>query len=674
MRLNDVPLTVIGAAAATFHGSSVVAPDVWLPVSMVAAVSPAGNGVELTSRAIPWLSVGARLRTGVSRAQASAQIAAVGAALQRSAPTEGFRGPPGARELDPNAFVWSAETASPIPYGLRGLIGAFLGLLMALVGLVLVIACANLAGVLLARATSRRREIAVRTAVGAARQRLIRQLLTETTLLFGLGGIAGLVAAQLITRWMVSLLPRFQYEAAVSAPLDGRVVVFALVVSLAAALLSGLAPALHASRSDVVTALKDDSQGPVDRLRLRNAFVIVQVALSMLLVITAGLLVKSFDNQLATQRGFDARGLDVASIDLTAAGHTAAPGRVLLQRLLEEVRRVPGVERATLADHVPGQGVYSFGTVSVAGVTPRDGRALVTSWTLVGPDYFKTIGTPLLRGRDFGPEDRQGADPVAIVSKATADRLWPGRSPIDETLLTRDGMSPGATQGMVLKGIGGPAAAPAAMRVVGVVADVMTGGPAGEVEVVLYVPIEQRFIPRVTIIARRDPDGSSIAPAIGAAVSAVAPAVRAFDVDTLEKAGNGPVQTQLRIAAAVAASVGVVGLLLAAIGIYGVTVYAVTQRTREIGIRLSLGAGQREVVALVLKQGMILVAAGSAIGLVLGLAAGRLISGRRFGVPQNDPLVLAAAAALFLLVGLVACYLPVRRASRIRAIEALRYE
>jgi putative ABC transport system permease protein len=260
-------------------------------------------------------------------------------------------------------------------------------------------------------------------------------------------------------------------------------------------------------------------------------------------VVTAGLLVRAFDNELSSQRGFDARGLDVASIDLTAAGYGAAPGRVLFQRLLEEVRRIPGVERATLADHAPGPGVYSFGTVSVAGVTPRDGRALVTSWTLVAPDYFKTIGTRLLLGRDFGPDDREGADPVAIVSKATADRLWAGRSPIGETLLTRDGMSPGATQGTVLKGVGGAAAAPVAMRVVGVVADVTTGGPAGDVEVVLYVPIEQRFIPRVTIIARRDPDGSSIAPAMGAAVSAVAPAVRTFDVDTLEKAGNGPVQT-----------------------------------------------------------------------------------------------------------------------------------
>jgi predicted permease len=673
VRLNTVPLTVVGVAAEEFSGLSVVAPDLWLPVSMVAAVAPEGRGVQLTSRNIPWLSIGARLMPGVSRAQASAEIATVGAALQRSMPDTGPVGPPGTHDEDAAAFVWSAETASPIPYGLRGVVGAFVGLLMALVAIVLIIACANLAGVLLARATSRRREIAVRAAVGAARRRLICQLLTETTLLFALGGLAGLLMARLMTDALVSLLPRYQYEVAVSAPIDGRVVLFGLTISAIASVLSGLAPALHASRADVVTALKDDSQGPVDRLRLRNAFVIAQVAFSLLLVVTAGLLVRAFDNTLAIQRGFDARGVDVASIDVTTAGYTAASGRDLFRRLLDEVRRVPGIQHATLADHAPGPGVHSFGTVTVPGVTPRDRRGFVSAWTLIAPGYFETLGMPLLLGRDFGPGDREGSEPVAIVGKATADRLWPGRNPLGATLLIGQGMSPGATQGQLLKGVGGTALPPVPLQVVGVVGE-SSAGPQNGVEVVLYAPIEQRFIPRVTIIARRDPDGSSLAPAIAAAVSAVAPAVSPFDVDTLEKAGNGPVETQLRVAAAVAGGVGVIGLLLAAIGIYGVTAYAVTQRTREIGIRLSLGATRAEVIILVLKQGMRVVAVGATIGLLLGLGAGRLLAGRRFGIPQADPAVLVGAAALFVLIGLVACYAPVRRAARIRAMEALRYE
>lgn len=675
VRLNGIPLTVVGVAAEGFNGLSVVAPDLWLPVSIVAAISPEGHGVELTNRSIPWLSMGGRLRRGVSRAQASTQIATIGAAIQQASPDDGFVPPPGTREIDSRSFVWSAEVASPIPYGLRGLAAGFLALLMTLVAIVLVIACANLAGVLLARATSRRREIAVRTAVGAGRRRLMRQLLTEAVLLFGLGGVAGLSLARVLTGLLISLLPQFQFPVTLSAPLDARVVAFALVVSFVAAILSGLAPALHASKSDVVTALKDDSQGPVDRLRLRNAFVVAQVAFSLLLVVTAGLLVRAFDNTLSTARGFDPRGVDVASIDLTSAGYSPTAGRDLFRRVLDEVRAIPGVEHATVADHAPGPGVRSFGVVSVPGATPRNGRAFVADWTLVAPDYFRTIGIPLLFGRDFSDADREGAELVAVVGQSTAERLWPGKHPIGQIMLTQDGMGQASTQGMTLRARGGgQPAAPVPLRVVGVVGDLLLGEANSAIEISLYVPLQQRYLPQGTILVRRDPDGPSLAPAIGAAVTTVAPNVAAYDVDTLEKAGTGPVETQLRIAAAVAGSVGVVGLLLAAIGVYGVTAYAVTQRTREIGIRLSLGAGRREVVTLVLRQGMTLVAVGAAIGLALGLGAGKMLAGRQFGVPQSDPVVLGGAALLFVVVGLVACYVPVRRAARIRAMEALRYE
>jgi predicted permease len=668
VRIRNSVLTIVGVAARGFNGLSVVAPDLWLPVTMVAAVSPEGSDLALTNRGMTWLLMGGRLERDVSRAPASAQTAAIGAALQRSISPDAFRAP-GSR--DPAPIVWSAEVATPIPYGLRGIAGTFLALLLTLVGIVLVIACANLAGVLLARATGRRREIAVRPAVGAARARLVRQLLTETVLLFGLGGAVGLLLARVMTSLLVSLLPQFRYPVTLSTPLDGTVVTFALVLSFVAAVLSGLAPALHASRSDVVTALKDNEQGPSDRLRLRNAFVVAQVAGSILLVVTAGLLVRAFDNTLSRARGFDARGVDVASLDLTMGGYTEATGRDVLRRILAEVRAQPGIVSASIADRAPSPGARSFGPVTVPGDTSA--AAAFANWTLVDPGYFATIGIPIISGRDFTEADREGAEPVAIVGQAAAARLWPGRDPLGQLVVVGSGRS---SQGPQLKARGDEAAkaAPRHLRVVGVAGDLDLGGQDPRATTMLYVPLQQRYVPQVTILARRDPDGASVAVVLRDVVAAIDANLPVFDADALERQGDGPVQTQLRIAAAVAGSVGVVWLFLAAIGIYGVTAYAVTQRTREIGIRLSLGAGHGDVIGLILRQGMRLVAVGSAIGLSLALGAGQLLAGRQFGIPQNDPLTLAGAVVLFAIVGLVACYVPVRRAARIRAMEALRYE
>ena len=374
VRINNVPLTIVGVAASGFRGLSVVSPDVWLPVSMVAVVSAEGKGQELTSRFIPWLMLEARLKRGVSRAQASAEVAAIGAAIQRDTPTNPFVPPEGAREMDPKSLVWSAQVASPIPYGVRILAAGFFVLLMALVGTVLVIACANLAGVLLARATGRRKEIALRAAIGAGRARIVRQLLTETVLIFAIGGLSGLALARVITRLLYLSLPQFGMPVNISAPLDGRVVIFALVLSFIAALLSGIAPALHASKSDVVTALKDDVQGPSDRLRMRNAFVVAQVAFSILLVVTAGLLVRAFDNAVSVKQGFDSRGVEMASLDLTMGGYTEATGRDVIRRLRDRLKAIPGVEQASIADRAPGPSGRSFGEIAVAGTTAPQGR------------------------------------------------------------------------------------------------------------------------------------------------------------------------------------------------------------------------------------------------------------------------------------------------------------
>jgi predicted permease len=477
-------------------------------------------------------------------------------------------------------------------------------------------------------------------------------------LLFVLSGAAGLLLARAMTTLLVSLLPEFPLPVNLSVPLDTRVVVFSLTLSFIAALLSGLAPALHASKVDVVSSLKDESLGPVDRLRLRNTFVSAQVAFSMSLVITAGILIRGFSGVAFADRGFDPRGVDSAAVDLSIAGYTSATGPAFARELVDRVRAVPGVQSATLADRAPGAGGMSMGGLTIPGATPPTGQAyFFANWTLVDSAYFATLRIPLVAGRDFGPEDSQGAQAVAIVGEAAARRFWPGKEAVGQTLFvntfdeTRSKQLP--------------------LTVIGVVRDLRFGA-RDSTPLALYEPIGQRYLPTLTILARRSSDRAAVN--LRAVVSTASANLPVLSAGTLEDQETSPVVAQLRIAATVAGSVGFIGLLLAAIGIYGITAYAVSRRTREIGIRLSLGANRTAVVGMVVRQGMLLVGIGSAIGVLLGAGAGKLLSGPRFGVPPPDLMMFAAAALLFAIVGLAACYIPARRATRIGAMDALRYE
>ena len=632
VHVNGQPFVVAGVAREGFRGMSVAAPDLWMPAPPDSA----------------QLIVGGRLKPGVSRAQASAELTAIGRSLVRER-----RG----------AFAdieWSVAFSSPLPAALRGVAAAFVGLLMALVSIVLVIACANVAGVLLARATARRREIAVRVAIGAGRARLVRQLITETALLFAIGGIAGVVLARGMTSLLLAALPAFPVPVNLSLPLDGRVLAFAACLSLAAALLSGIAPALHASRADVVSALKDESQGPSDRLRLRNAFVVAQVAFSILLIVAAGLLGRALGRVTAADQGFDARGVEVASVDVSMAGYTDATGRQLASELADRVRRLPGVESATVADRLPGGPPRIEATKRQRGEgAPTEPPVATASWTLVESDYFKTLRIPIVSGRDFGAGDRLGTQPVAIVDESTARRLWPGDDAVGKYVPA-----------------GGRASVRDATRklVVGVARDVKQPGRQRDTAVLFfYAPLQQEFSPRLTILARPT-HGERMARPIRALVTAMNPNLPVLEAHSLEEQQTGPVVLQLRIAALVSGSVGLVGLLLASIGIYGVTAYAISQRTREIGIRMTLGAQRADVVRMVLRQGMSLVAIGAGIGLLLAAVAGRVLARLLFGLPPLDPLTFGGATLLFAAIGLAACYVPIRRATRISPVEALRYE
>jgi predicted permease len=658
VHLNGHPLSIIGVAAPGFLGMTVVAPDIWIPAAMVAVSNPEFGARFLTSHA-DWLMLGARLKPGVSRSQASAEIATIGAALAREFPATYDFLPAGVAPPD-FSFVWSAEPSSPIPSGLRVIVGGFLAFLMSLVSVVLVIACANLAGVLLARGVVRRREIAVRTAIGAGRARVVRQLLTETILLFAIGGTIGLMLARTLTSALVALLPAFPVPAHVSVPLDGRVVAFSLALSFVAAVLSGLAPALHASRTDVVTVLKDDGHGSLDRLRLRNAFVVAQVAFSMLLVITAAILVRDVDRVTSVNRGFDARQVDLAAVDLSMAGYESESGTNFARQLLDRVRAIPGVETATLTDRQPGPSMMMMGGLTVAGVSPPRGQPyFYPNWNVVDSQYFATLRIALVSGRDFTDADRAGAQSVAILGESAAGQLFPGRSAVGQVVRVTTGNLNVST----------PSSTP--LVVVGVVRDPVFGASMPS-PLFLYVPIQQKYVSGITILARTT--GPSVAEEIRALVTAMDPNLPVLTAQTLESLQSGPVETQLRVAAVVAGSVGLVGVLLAAIGIYGVTAYTVARRTREIGIRLSLGAGRQAVAGMIVRQGMTLLCIGLAIGLALGAGVGRVLAAQRFGVTMPGVMTFVTAAMLFIVVGLIACYAPLRRAMRIGAMEALRYE
>jgi len=661
---NGFPLTVIGVADEGFRGMTVLAPEVWIPAVMIPSLKP-DTLINFSSAVGPinWqLMVGGRLARGATRGQAADEIKTFGAAFEKGLPPKIAidLGAGVATSRDRSHIVWSVAASSRIPSGLRLAAAGFLALLMSLVSVVLMIACANLAGVLLARATARRREIALRVAIGAGRVRLVRQFLTETVMLFLLGGAGGLLLTQGLTSLAMKLLPAFPLPVNLEMPIDGRVLTFGLALSFVAALVSGLAPAWRGSKADVVSALKDDSQAPVDKLRLRNAFVVGQVAFSILLVITAGTLVRGLNRVTRVDRGFDARSVDTASVDLTMAGYTTTTGAGVARELLERVRALPGVQHATMADRAPGPGGMSFGGITVPGVTPPSGEYFFANWTIVDRDYFATLGIPVLAGRDFRADDAPNAARVAILGESAARRFWPGADPVGRTLFVSEFTMDGIKR-------------PAPVTVVGVVRDVRADGPDRTAPLNLYVPLQQRTQTTLTLLARTA-DGRSLAADVRAIVSSINPNLPVLDARSLESQQNGPVETQLRIGAAVAGSVGIVGLLLAAIGIYGVTAYTVAQRTREIGIRLSLGADRTAVMGMVLRQGMTLVAIGSVIGLLLGAGAGQVLSGARFGTPRPDALMFAGATALFALVGLAACYLPARRATRIGAMEALRYE
>ncbi len=646
--VNGRPFTIVGVAAEGFHGTTIITSDVWLPMSMVGTVSPRMGDRILTSRESVWLVMGGRLKPGVSVRQAQADLDRVGGALVSEFP-DANRGR-GVRVLP----------SAPIP-GNSAPVAAFLGVLMGIVALVLAIACVNVAGVLVARAATRRREIAVRLAIGAGRARLIRQMLVETAVLFLIGATAGLALARAVVALLVATLPALPFPIDLTMPVNGRAVAFTAALSLLAAALSGLAPAFHASNGDVLSGLRGESTAVTATPRLRSALLVSQVAFSIVLVVAAGLFARALHRAASIDPGFDPGGIELASLDFSLGGYTDQTGPMFASDLIDGVRRLPGVESAALSAMVPlGDSGLGLGGLTVPGITPPRGeRYFEADWDVVSPGYFSMMKIPLVAGRDFGDTDRAPSPYVMIVNETAARRWWPGESPLGKTILQQDD-GPGQPDRM------------RPLTIIGVARDSKYRSLGEAPRAFVYVPYSQQYISRATIMARAA-GGRRLASELRAFVTERNRNLPVVSTQSFEEYASVALVPQ-RVAASIAGTLGIIGLLLAAMGIYGVTALIVSSRTREIGIRMALGARRATVVRLVLRQGLTLGLAGIVVGLAIAAGASRFLASFLLGIGPTDPIAFIGAATLFGIVSAAACYVPVRRATEIDPMQALRHD
>ncbi|HVD92156.1 MAG TPA: ABC transporter permease [Vicinamibacterales bacterium] len=638
---NGHQVAIIGITPPGFQGTTLMRADAWLPLALASIGTPRFGERLFTDRHAVWLVMNGRLKPGVSIAQANAELDAIAVSLRKEYP-EANRGK-GLR----------AMRSAIIPGQVDAVVG-FLGLLLGIVALVLLAACVNLAGMMLARATSRRREIAVRLAIGANRGRLVRQLITETLILFAAGCGLGLLLTRWLTGLLLAVLPTLPVPIGVDIGVDWRVLVFAIVISFAAAILSALAPALQASRPDLVPALRVDAAGGGGRLRLRSAFIVAQVTISLVLVIAGALFVRALGRAASIDPGFDQANVDVVTMDLSLSGYKDAEAIAFASRLLERVRALPDVQAAAWTTDLPlDGGRMGLGALRVPGVTPPAGMSsFPADWNAVSPDQFKTLGIRLMRGRDFTEQDTTGAPGVIIINEAMARSVW-------------------KTTDVVGRQIEAETSKKQILTVVGVAPDTQVITLGGTVEPYVYVPMAQQYVSRASLLVKSTGGGT-----IGKVRALLRELNPNLPVTTAMPLAQVTALTLIpqRIAGAVAASLGVVVLLLAAIGLYGVTSYSVGRRTREIGIRMALGADRGTVLRLVIRQGLVLTAIGVALGLAAGAAGAQVLRSLLFGISALDPLAFGGAALLFGLVSLAASYFPARRATRVDPMVALRTE
>jgi putative ABC transport system permease protein len=646
LRLNGRDFEIVGVAPEKLKGDVPgVADDYWLPLSMHDAIS---ESPRLGKRGSRSLFLRGRLAPGVSAAQAQARFDVLAQRLAAEYPDT--------NEGRTITLVPSRQVA--LNPGIDGPLFGVAGLLMAIVGMVLLIACSNIANLLLARAADRSREIAVRLALGAGRRRLVRQLLAESLLLAVPAGLGGLLLAAATTRLLVRFKPPLPIPLALDLGLDGRVLAFTLAVTVATGLLCGLAPALQASRPQLVGALKDDAAALGRRFRrlgLRNVLVTGQVAVSTLLLVGAGLFLRSLANARAVDPGFSLRQGVMAQVALGFGNrYTEQEGRLFYQRLVERVAALPGVDSVALAEHLPlAMQIHTRG-LQVEGQPEVDEK----DWpeadvATVGPGYFRTMGIPLPWGRGFSNADGPEAPGVVVVNETAARRYWPGEEPLGKHLRFDDK---------------GPW-----LAVVGVAGDGKYRTLGEDPRPFVYQAFAQDYSSMMGVVVASRLDEGQLLAQVRHEIAALDPHAPIFDIKPMSE-HLAVMLFPARMGAVLLAAFGVLGLVLASVGLYGVVAYSVSRRTREVGIRRAVGAGDGAVVRLVVGEGMVLVGVGVAVGLGLALAAGRFLGSLLYGIGAADPVTFVAVPLLLGAVALAANLIPARRALRVDPMEALRYE
>ncbi|MGA8144334.1 MAG: ABC transporter permease [Candidatus Acidiferrales bacterium] len=646
--VNGHPMTVVGVAPEGFHGLFPLGEiQGYLPLGMGAI---AGNPSDFTTnRGFRNDYVLGRLRSGVSLRQAQASLDVVAQRLSQENPTND-------KDLSIQVFPELRSRPNPDPKNTMVVIS---GLFLGLSALVLLLACVNVANILLVRATVREREMAIRAALGAGRTRLIRQLLTESVLLAVCGGVAGVVLGY----WGSSSLARMNLGTDLPVRLDfgfdWRVFGFALSAALVTGIIVGIVPAIRASNGNLSQILHEGGRGLVGgRHRMRNALVVAQVAGSLMLLIIAGLFTRSLGEAQRTNLGFDPNHVVNFFMDPNEIGYKEAQGREFFKNLLARVRALPGVISASTANSTPLGYYNNSDTIVVEGYEVPAGQATpVSSYNAVSTDYFKTLSIPVIQGRTFTDADDQNTQFVAIVNEAMVKKYWPNEEPIGRHF--KIGADPDHS-----------------IAVVGLAKDSRYSGMTGTIQPYFYVPISQHYAANTLAVLQVRVAGApeSMIPEVERVVESMAPEMPVFDVKTMVEALNTLNGLLIfELGALLAAALGVLGLILALVGVYGVISFAASQKTHEIGVRMALGAQRWDVLKMIFSQGLIIVAIGLAVGLAAAFAAARLV-GQFLTVSATDPVTYISVSVLLALVALLACYIPARRAMRVDPMVALRYE
>ena len=673
IRLNGYPLTVVGVAPRGFRGIDLTTvAAVYVPMVMHSEIQRVPLGIWNT-RHYWWFQMVGRIPAGAPKGPIEAQLTSVFGAQEKEERKANPRHENRAQTIDlmPAARGWSYA---------RTVLQAPLLVLTAVVGLVLLIACANVASIMLARGAARQREIAIRLAVGAGRARVATELLTESLVIAVAGAAAGVALAYIVIRVVLDqFVPRAGWgEVSLDVSPDLTVLAFTLAVSLLTGILAGLAPGLQATRPDLVPALKDDAPGRPgsSRVLLRRLLVVTQVALSLLLLIGAALFVRSLASLRELDAGFRRERTLVVSVDPSRNGYKGQRLRDFYEQLRTRVDTLPGVRSVSLAEIVPLAGMRWNGDFAVEGYQFKPGEQKYVDMNSVGPRYFETMGIPLLLGREFRDEDNPTViyDPperypmkpgeekeppgprMAIVTESFARRFLAGGSPIGRRLSLTEEYEAGR-----------------AYEIVGVVKDARYFGLREQPEPMVYLPTWRGELASRSLCVRMAADTPGMIESIRKAVRAIDPAVPLLRTRTMSEQVDTDI-VQERLMAALAGFFGALALLLASVGLYGVISFLVTRRTREIGIRLALGAPRASVLRLVAGDAAVLVGVGAAIGIGAAIGLSRLVRSLLYGISPQDPTTVAAGVAALLLVTALAILAPVRRALRIHPSEALRYE